>query len=256
MNRQLIVRILFCALLAPAGKGAELDILQRGAEAALREVAALSALACTEQVVESKFDQKRKLEEQRRQAFDYFVMVETDDGDVSVTESRIEQGVRNRKERMPLLISTGFATMMLILHPYYRDSFHFTDLGVEQDSGRSWRRVGFEFISGKKSPGVLRVGTREYPLSWTGELLIDEPGGHVGMVRAHLGAPLEDIGLSSLAAEVRYGPANLEPAASEWLPLSATVDLTTRRQHWRNTHTFSNYKRFEVTAVEKKGQPE
>ncbi len=255
MRHRFTSTILFCTLLASTARGTEPDSLRRAAASALREIAVLSTLACTEQVVESRFNEKQKLEEQRRHVFDYFVLVDTEDGGLGVTESRIEQSTKNKKELKPLLASTGFATIMLILHPYYQNSFEFTDLGVHEDSGRTWRKIGFQFIPGKKSPSVLRVSTREYALSWTGELLMDEVEGHVGLVRAHLGAPLDDIGLRSLSTEVRYGPAQLVPAASEWVPLSAVVDLNSRRQHWRNTHTFTNYKRFEVSVTDKKGPP-
>lgn len=261
MRRIILNSLLSILLVSSAAASTEPDLLQRAAGTAMREVATLSELACTERVIEVKFNQKQKVEETRSRTFDYFVLVDTEDGELGVMESRLEQREAKSKEEKskeakPLLLSTGFATLMLILHPWYQDSFTFTDLGMQEDRGKSWHKFGFGFIAGKKSPGVLRVGTREYPLSWTGEFLMDEPGGHVSVIRAHLGAPLDDIGLESLNAEVRYGPAQLVPAAAEWVPLSATVELRTRHQSWRNTHTFTNYKRFDVSVAEKKGTPQ
>ena len=140
----------------------------------------------------------------------------------------------------PLLASTGnFATMMLILHPYYQNSFEFSDLGIVEEGGRQLG-AGWDsrFRPGKRSPSVLRAGAREYPLTWRGEVLLDEATGRIASVRASLGSQLEEIGLESLETTVRYGPVPGQESA-EWLPLEAVIDMKTRHQHWRNVHTFA-----------------
>jgi len=249
MKHLLIAGIAFTAI----GQAAALpSLLDTAAKAAEREVTALSTVACTETVVETKLNPKQKTEERRKQTFDYLVLLDTDDGDLALTESRVEQNPSRKTEARPLLSSTGFAAMMLILHPYYQNSFDFTDLGMTEEGDRQWRRLGFEFRPGKRSPSVLRAGAREFPLAWKGEVWLDEATGRIGSIRASLGSQLEEVGLESLVASVRYGPA-LDPA-SEWLPLEATIDLQTRHQHWRNVHTFAGYKRFEVTTSEKRGE--
>jgi hypothetical protein len=138
----------------------------------------------------------------------------------------------------------------LILHPYYQDSFDFSDLGLVQEGGRPWRRLGFEFRPGKRSPSVLRTGAREYPLAWKGEVRLDETTGQVASIHANLGSQLDEIGLESLETSVRYGP---QPGQglTEWLPVEAVIDLKTHHQRWRNVHTFGGYKRFEVGTTEK-----
>lgn len=249
MRQTLLAMIAFTALGRAASLAGLLDIAAKSAE---REIATLSSVACTESVVETKVNPKDKTEERRRQTFDYLVLVDTEDGGLAVTESRIEQGrSRSGATAKPLLASTGFATMMLILHPYYQDSFDFSDLGVVEDGGRQWRRLGFEFRPGKRSPSLLRAGAREYPLAWKGEELLDETTGQVASIHAKLGSQLEEIGLESLDASVRYGQAAGQKSA-DWLPVEAVIDLKTHHQHWRNVHTFGNYRRFEVGTTEKR----
>ncbi len=209
------------------------------------------SVACTESVVETKENPKDKMEERRRQTFDYLVLMDTDDGDLAITESRVEQSGGKKTEAKPLLATTGFATLMLILHPYYQDSFEFSDLGVVEEGGREWRRLGFEFRPGKRSPSVLRAGAREYPLAWKGEARLDESTGQVASIHASLGSQLDEIGLEGLEATVRYGTADGR-SAGDWLPLEAVIDLRTHHQHWRNVHTFSGYKHFDVTTTEKR----
>lgn len=250
MIRTLTAAIAFIAVGRAATLAGVLDIAAKSAE---REIAALASVACTETVVETKVNPKDKTEERRRQTFDYLVLVDTDDGGLAVTESRVEQGKARSAAPQPLLASTGFATMMLILHSYYQDSFEFSDLGLVQEDGRQWRRLGFEFLPGRRSPSVLRAGAREYPLAWKGEVLLDEATGHVASIRASLGSQLEEIGLESLEASVRYGPPAGQESA-DWLPVEAVIDLKTHHQHWHNVHTFSAYKRFEVVTTEKRAE--
>ena len=247
MKRTIIATIAFVA----TGQANSLpNLLDAAAKSAEHEMAALSSVACTETVVETKVSQKNKTEERRRQTFDYLVLADTEDGDLAITESRIEQG-KSKTESKPLLASTGFATMMLILHPAYQNSFEFSDLGVVEESGRTWRRLGFEFRPGKRSPSLLRAGSREFPLAWKGEALLDEATGQVSSIHASLGSQLEEIGLVSLEASVHYGPqANHESAG--WLPTEAVIDLKTNHQHWHNVHTFASYKRFDVVTSEKR----
>jgi len=247
MKRTLLVIFAFTTL----GCADELrGLMDIAAKAAERQIAVLASVHCTETVVETKVNQKDKAEERLRRSFDYLVMTDTDDGDVAVTESRIEQGTSKKVEAKPLLASTGFATMMLILHPYYQNSFAFSDLGPVQQDGLTWRKLGFEYRPGKRSPSILRTGNREYPLAWKGEILLDKGTGRVLAIHATLGSQLEEVGLVSLEASVRYGPAG-KPELTEWLPVEAVIDLKTAHQHWRNVHTFDGYKRFAVTTTEK-----
>jgi hypothetical protein len=48
---------------------------------------------------------------------------------------------------------------------------------------------------------------------------------------------------------VEYKPVVVSGSSTaEVLPALAVVDVTTPRQHWRNTHAFSNYQRFSAEA--------
>jgi hypothetical protein len=247
MKTTLLSMIVFGAL----GQSASLPgLLEIAAKSAEREVVALSAVACTETVVETKMNQKNKNEERRRHTFDYLVLLDTEEGELAITESRVEQDGRKDATAKPLLVSTGFATLMLILHPYYQSSFEFSDLGLTEEGGRKWRRLGFEFRPGKRSPSILRSGAREFPLAWKGEIHLDEVTGQVASIHASLGSQLDEIGLESLEATVSYGP-QAGRESTDWLPRGAIIDLKTRHQHWRNVHTFDGYKRFEVDATEK-----
>ena len=226
------------------------DLLAKTAHAATREVNFLSSVACTESVLEVKLDAKNKSESQSRRAFDYFVLVDLSEGDLSVNESRIEQGTT--KEKKQLLQSTGFALLSLLFHPFFQTSFTFADGGVDQVAGVSWHKIEFQYRPGKRSPTLLRTGAREYPIAWEGEAWVNEETGRIGRIHANVAAQLEEIGIKSMQADVKYAEAESLGDSSEWVPTEAIVDLRTPHQHWRNRHTFSGFRKFEVSTEERK----
>ncbi|MDR3735288.1 MAG: hypothetical protein P4L10_07105, partial [Acidobacteriaceae bacterium] len=58
---------------------------------------------------------------------------------------------------------------------------------------------------------------------------------------------MSDIGLRSLHIHVEYKPEEVGNKISTIdLPALAVVDVTTPRQHWRNTHVFDAYKSFSI----------
>jgi len=68
-----------------------------------------------------------------------------------------------------------------------------------------------------------------------------------GLIDASLERDMSDIGLRSLHIHVEYKPAEVGNKVSTFdLPALAVVDVTTPRQHWRNTHVFDAYKSFSI----------
>lgn len=228
--------------------------LERAVKQAEKQIQELGALACTEKVSQLKLDEKNKTLAQRQTRFDYLILLNTDGGDLSVEESRLEQdpGRKPRAPEAPLVSTTGFAALLLVLHPAFASGFQFTDLGPVREGGLEMRLVRFQHITGRPTPSVLQVKDREYPVSWKGMLWLDAASAQARRIQVELRDSMLDIGLHSLAADVRYGAAHAGGSRQDWVPLSAVVDLHTRRQHWRNTHEFSAFRRFEVTTQERR----
>jgi len=65
-----------------------------------------------------------------------------------------------------------------------------------------------------------------------------------------IGSSLSDVGLQSIKSEVHYATVRFHnPEESYWMPVSAIIDVETPRQHWRNIHRFTGYKRFRGTIL-------
>ncbi len=214
-----------------------------------------SEVKCTEHVVQEKFGGNNKVERKAESTYDYLVILTNSGGELGLDESRLavhEASVPNRKKGIaPLLISNGFATLFLIFHPYYGGSFRFTSLGAEVLDGKPLTKVHFEHIPNTNSVAALAVRGREYPLDLSGTAWIDAATGNIARIDAGVDRNVEDIGMKSLRAEVEFAPVRFgKELSTAWFPQEAMVEVETPRQHWRNTHTFSDYKKFSVSTEE------
>ena len=68
-------------------------------------------------------------------------------------------------------------------------------------------------------------------------------------MEAHLLRDMSDVGLRSLEIHVEYKPVDPSRSCTSWTCRRvAVVDVTTPRQHWRNTHVFDDYRGFSTEA--------
>jgi hypothetical protein len=148
-----------------------------------------------------------------------------------------------------LLLTNGFSTLLLVFHPYYRNAFEFSVEPAGTLEGRSVVPVHFAHITGARSPAALALRGREFALDLEGTAWLDAHSGQVIRMEAGLGHDMGDVGLKALKIRVDYQPS---PSIKDhfMVPAKAVVELETPRQHWRNTHTFHNYKLFSTEATQ------
>jgi hypothetical protein len=238
----------------PATAQESLDVLlERTAKQAASFLDLISETNCTERILQEKLADNGKVVEKEESTFDYLIILSASDGELNLVESRIapEDAKTHKKLHEPLLISNGFSSLFLIFHPYYAPGFQFTQQGEESLNGRTFTKIHFQHIPGMRSPAALAVRGREYPLDLTGTAWIDPATGSIAQLTANVDSGMEDVGLRTLHSEVRFAPVTFHDSPqSFWLPGQATVEVETPHQHWRNTHRFSDYKRFSVNTKE------
>ncbi len=238
----------------PGAAQEQLDVLlERTARQVSSFLDLISEMNCTERVLQEKLADNGKVVEKEASTFDYLIILSTSDGELNLVESRIAPGdaKQQKKPRAPLLISNGFSTLFLVFHPYYASSFQFSRQGEEFLNGRTLTKIHFQHIPGMRSPAALAVRGREYPLDLNGTAWIDAVTGIITQLTANVDSGMEDVGLRTLRSEMRFAPVTFHDSPqSFWLPGEATVEVETRHQHWRNTHRFSDYKRFSVNTKE------
>ena len=227
-------------------------LLERTGEQTSRFLEQFSDVKCTELVTQEKLDAKGKVEARQESTFDYLAILTSAGGNLSLSESRlaVKQGKKVDKN-VPLLVSNGFATLFLVFHPYYQGSFQFSALGDDVIGGRQLARVGFRHIPGTRSPMAMVLRGREYPLDLAGTAWIDPATGAIAKISGGLENGLPDLGLQQLQTEVEFAPVPFRNISeTSWFPVVATIDVETPKQHWRNVHRFTDYKRFSVSTEE------
>ena len=221
-----------------------------------------SDVKCTEQVTQEKFKPNGKIELEEQSTYDYLVLFTNVGGELSLAESRlpVKQATKDRKKDISMLLSNGFATLFLVFHPYYVNSFEFTDAGAELLNGHNARKIRFQHIRNTRSIAALALRGREYPLEMSGTAWVDPETGNLLRIEAGIASTLEDIGMKSLQSQVTYAPVrfhqeDLHPDDPVyWFPTEAVIEVETPKQHWRNTHRFSAYKQFSVATEERVAQ--
>jgi hypothetical protein len=251
-----IASVLICMAAIPSG--AETTPLQeligRANDQVAKFVEQFSDVKCTEHVTQEKFKADGKVELKEESTYDYLVILTNAGGEISLDESRlaVHEQKKDEKKGVSMLVSNGFATLFLVFHPYYSSGFEFTDLGEDAISGRKFSKVQFKHIAGMRSPAALALRGREYPLDLAGVAWIDPATGIIGKIDAGLATSMEDIGLKSMRSEVQFQPVPFKNSKDTyWFPAQASVEVETPRQHWRNTHNFTDYKQFSVSTEEK-----
>ena len=174
-------------------------------------------------------------------------------GEISLDESRLplKLAKADQQKNVSMLLSNGFATLFLIFHPHYSSGYEFTDLGSETISERNARKIHFEHIRNTRSVAALALRGREYVLELSGNAWIDPDTGNIMRMEAGIGSTLEDVGMKTLQSSVRFAPQTFsKDTPVYWFPVEAIVEVETPKQHWRNTHEFTNYKQFSVSTEE------
>ena len=230
--------------------------LRKAAARAEDFFAGATQVSSVESVEQQKFNANGKLISRKRADYDYLVLMQLTGNELLTQETRELRGNAEKQPAHPLLLTKGFALLNLVLHPHFQSSYLFEDASSAEENQRGIRQLKFRFLAGSRSPSVLQLQGRNYPVPWQGRIWVEESTGAVVRVQAELGEGLADVGLESLTATVEYAPVEFtEPARVLWLPKTAVVELRTGHQHWRNAHSYAGYRHFQVSTSIEMGKP-
>ena len=249
-----------CAAQAPPGEIAaaaspSLDALVLARKHVQDYFEKFSDLTCKESVTQIVLNNSGHAIYRENSAYDYQFEASGGSGTLKFNETRESRNPAFRDPARTLLVTTGFASLLLVAHPMYEASYVFEPAGNETIGGVSYAMIRFVPVPGASSPASLRLRGKNYPLPMSGTLWIDPRSGAIVKLEAKVDSSLSDLGLAGMRSEVRYAPHSFrDPAESVWIAESAVIDLDTPRQHWRNLHRFTDYKRFNVNIHEEMGK--
>jgi hypothetical protein len=214
-----------------------------------------SDLACKESVTQIVLNDSGHAIYRENSSYDYQLISSSDTGNFKFTETRAPHNPAFRDPARTLLVTSGFSSLLLIMHPMYEASYTFEPAGTESIGGVAYDMIHFVPVPGASSPATLRLRGKNFPLPLTGTFWVDPKSGTIVKLEAKVDSSLRDLGLAGLRSEVHYAPHTFhDPEESVWIAESAVIDVDTPRQHWRNLHKFSDYKRFNVNVHEEIGK--
>lgn len=248
-----------CAAQSPPGEIAadaspSLDALVRARKYVQEYFDKFSDLTCKESVTQYVLNGSGHAIYRENSAYDYQFQATNVSGTLKFNETREVRNPSYRDPARTLLVTTGFASLLLVAHPMYEASYVFEPAGTERIDGVSYAMVRFSPVPGASSPASLRLRGKNYPLPMSGTLWIEPQSGAIVKLEAKVDSSLSDLGLAGMRSEVHYALHSFrDPAESIWIAESAIIEVDTPRQHWRNLHRFSDYKRFSVNIHEEMG---
>jgi hypothetical protein len=205
-------------------------------------------VVCDEDVAQTLVGKNGKAMYREESVFDYQLQASNRSGSLKLVESRDARKAAFRDPNKTLLITNGFASMLLILHQDYEPSYMFEPVGEEEIDGRTLVKIHFKPVAGASSPAAIQLRNRNYALPLTGDIWIERESGSVVKLISSLEAPMDDLGLHELRSEIHYSIVQFhDPEEAYWMPASAIIDVETPKQHWRNVHRFTSYRRFRAT---------
>jgi hypothetical protein len=205
-------------------------------------------VVCTENVSQTIVGKTNKPMYREESVFEYQMQSNSRSGSLRLTESRDSLKSAFRDPYKTLLITNGFASMLLVLHESYESSYTFEPVAEETLDGRTILKVHFKPVPGASSPAAVQLTGRNYPLPLKGDIWIDQQSAAVVKLVSMLDSSLEDVGLRELRSEIHYSIVQFHsPEEAYWMPASAVIDVQTPKQHWRNVHRFTDYRRFRAT---------
>jgi len=239
----------------PAALSPAMDALVRARKLVEKYFEEASNVVCTENVTQALVGKNGKANYREDSVFDYQMQASTSSGSLRLVESRDTRKAAFHDSARSLLITNGFTSMLLIIHPRYETSYTFEAGGSEPVDGITYVRIHFRPVPGASSPAAMQLRGKNYPIPLSGTIWIEPQSGAVVKLVASMESSLSDLGLQAMRSEIHYATVNFhDPEESYWMPVSAVIDVETPRQHWRNIHRFAGYKRFKATIqVEEAG---
>ena len=129
------------------------DLLARTGDQVSAFLDQFSDVKCTELVRQEKLGKDDKVELKEESTYDYLVIL-TNTAGSSTFRSRDCRSTRPSADRKntSMLLSNGFATLFLVFHPLYAESFKFALAGEESIEGHVMNKVSFQHVRGTRSP--------------------------------------------------------------------------------------------------------
>jgi Flp pilus assembly protein TadD len=210
-----------------------------------------------EDIVLESLRRNGKIRDSRVEKYDYLMLAHPEKWGLGLTEYRNPLPGTDAK---PAALSggsirtAGFASMSLVFHPLYQSGSSFRLLGRETVEGQNTYVLAYAQQPGKSQMiGRFDVDGASAPLLTQGIAWLDPDNFQIIRMRSDLLKSLPHVRLVRETADVQYTPVSFKQVpAPLWLPKTVTVTVQWKGRVFRNSHSYSDYKLFDVKAHEKR----
>lgn len=146
--------------------------------------------------------------------------------------------------------SQGFATSWLHFYPDNRQQATFRFLGEQKLDGHRVLVLAFaQKPQSVVSPGIFQSHGKTVPMYFQGVAWVDPSDFRIVRIRMDLLAPLPEVSLERLTADIQFAPTRIEQVPA-LLSLPSEVTITSKVGGWtlREIHKYSEYRLFRVQS--------
>ena len=213
-----------------------------------------------EQIHQEKLGRKQKVGATLDQKFRYLCFTPAKAWGPGFDEYRVDlSGTRTSPQGLQdgFMLTSGFASASLFFHPTYQSQAAFRYLGRQKVNGRDTYVIAFAQQPGKArlngafKSGEISMTTFSQGLAW-----VDSESYEITRLRTDLLMPLSEVKLERETTEIDFGPVRFKGIGKEFsVPRQVTVTVDWNGKHLRNEHRYSEFKLFNVEAIDKPGKP-
>ena len=212
-----------------------------------------------EQIHQEKLQRKQKVATTLDQKFRYLCFTPAEAWGPGFNEYRTDLSGRQASRQglgEGFMLTSGFASAALVFHPIYQSQADFRYLGRQKVNGRDAYVIAFAQQPAKaRLNGIFKSGTVSMTTFTQGLAWIDPQSYRITRLRTDLLRPLQELNLERETTEIAFGEVRFKgTAAGFWVPQQVTVTVDWNGKHLRNEHRYSEFKLFQVEAIEKVGK--
>jgi tetratricopeptide (TPR) repeat protein len=219
-----------------------------------------SSTTSLEQIRMERLHRDGRVAEAHNQGFQYLVLNQNQKASQpNFEEYRTDEvGLRSQPAGLGgrFMVTEGFAAASLHFHPVFRHGSNFRLLGRQVIEGRDHFIIAFaqrpETAEVLESFRIGQVGTI---VLIQGLVWVDASTYQIRRMRTDLLKPLPDIRLERQTTDISFNEVTFTGTKSEiWLPRQVAVTVDWNGRVYRNWHTYSDFKLFNVDSRQKKAK--
>jgi len=225
------------------------EVLQKAEQRILEFVRNVDRFTATESLTHQSINKRGQASTPVVRKFAYVVSIsEVQQGHLGVVEYR--NGGLALNEFPGGIVTTGLPALVLIFHPYYAPSYEMTCEGLARANNALVWQIHFRQKPDK--PNELKtyqsgISGASHSVSLKGRAWISADSYQIVRMETDLVVPVPQIQLLAEHTAIEYGPVKFrEGDVNLWLPLSAEVHFSWRKQQVHRRHSFDHYMLFRV----------